>query len=173
VEDAGQAFHILPDGIDLGLGRYAWSGNFQGGRCTVRNPEGEYFHLDLAERPAYPERFAYAGDFREGMAVVQAPGGLHFHILEDGRPLNGRRFLDLDVFHKGYARARDEGGWHHVDLDGMPLYSCRFAAVEPIYNGQARVETLDGALKVIDEDGVTVRQLRWATRPWAAGFVDR
>jgi hypothetical protein len=160
VEDASGAFHLRPDGTELSAERYAWCGNFQDGRCTVRTKEGRYFHVDREGGPAYPERYAYAGDFRDGLAVVQEASGLHLHIHRDGRPLNGRRFLDLDVFHKSYARARDERGWHHVDTLGEPLYARRFAAVEPFYNGQARVECEDGALLVIDERGDVLRELR-------------
>jgi hypothetical protein len=160
VVDASGAFHLRPDGTELSTERYAWCGNFQDGRCTVRTGEGHYFHVDREGGPAYPERYAYAGDFRDGLAVVQDTAGLHLHIHKDGRPLNGRRFLDLDVFHKGYARARDERGWHHVDTQGEPLYARRFTAVEPFYNGQARVECEDGSLLVIDERGDVVRELR-------------
>lgn len=160
VVDGSGAFHLRPDGTELSPERYAWCGNFQGGRCTVRTEKGHYFHVDREGRPAYAERYAYAGDFRDGLAVVQESSGKHLHIHEDGRPLNGRRFLDLDVFHKGYARARDERGWHHVDTSGEPLYARRFSMVEPFYNGQARVENEDGALLVIDERGDVLLELR-------------
>jgi hypothetical protein len=69
-------------------------------------------------------------------------------------------FVDLDVFHKGLARARDEGGWTHVEATGRPISARRFANVEPFYNGQPRVETLDGGLEVIDEDGTTIVRVR-------------
>lgn len=160
VEDASGAYHLRPDATELTPERYAWCGNFQGGRCTVRMRHGLYFHLDREGRPAYPERYNYAGDYRDGVAVVQEESGLHLHVDTDGRPLNERRFLDLDVFHKGFARARDERGWHHVDRLGEPLYAHRFAMVEPFYNGQARVEREDGSLVVIDEQGQPVRELR-------------
>ncbi|MEZ4226804.1 MAG: hypothetical protein R3B13_38030 [Polyangiaceae bacterium] len=68
------------------------------------------------------------------------------------------------MFHKGFARARDEHGWTHVDAQGCPAYSRRFQAVEPFYNGQARVERFDGGLEVIDEGGVTLVELRGGTR---------
>ena len=74
--------------------------------------------------------------------------------------MHGVRFLDLDVFHKGCARARDEDGWTHIDATGRPLYARRFAAVEPFYNGQARIERFDGGLEVIDEAGCRVVELR-------------
>jgi hypothetical protein len=171
VEEAGRAFHILPDGTDLGPERYAWCGNFQGRRCTVRGVGGEYFHVDLTGKPLYPERHAYAGDFREGIAVVQEQTGYHMHIGGDGRPLNGRRFLDLDVFHKGYARARDACGWHHVNREGEPAYACRFAAAEPFYNGQSRVEREDGALEIIDERGITVCRLPQPVEPASGPYA--
>lgn len=156
--------HILPDGRQLYPGRYSWCGNFQGGRCAIRRSDGSYLHITLDGGPAYSQRYRYAGDFRDGLAVTQRADGRHSHIDCRGGLLHGRWFLDLDVYHKGYARARDDAGWCHVDLMGMPLYQHRFRAVEPFYNGQARVEGFDGSLSVIDETGKTVLQLRPALR---------
>ena len=153
-------FHILPDGTPLYAERYAWCGNFQEERCPVRLPDRSYFHVTAEGAPAYGERYRYAGDFRDGFAVVQRGDGKHSHIDPWGNLVHGRWFLDLDVFHKNRARARDERGWHHVDLRGKPLYDSRFGNVEPFYNGQARVEGLDGSLSVIDEAGETLLQLR-------------
>ena len=153
-------YHILPDGGLLQEARFAWCGNYQDGRCSVRDDNGDYFHLTADGAPAYPERHRYAGDFRDGIAVVQRADGRHSHIAASGNLLHGRWFLNLDVYHKGHARARDGGGWCHVDMEGEPLYHRRFGAVEPFYNGQARVEGFDGALTVIDESGRTVLDLR-------------
>ena len=63
-------------------------------------------------------------------------------------------------FTRGFARARDEDGWMHIDRRGRPAYARRFQAVEPFYNGQARVERFDGALEVIDEGGATLVEIR-------------
>lgn len=152
--------HITVEGRDAYGERYSWCGNFQGGRCTVRELGGAYSHIAPDGRPVYPERWRYAGDYRGGIAVVQAADGRSTHIDRDGRALHRRWFVDLDVFHKGLARARDEDGWTHVDKKGYAVYSRRFAAVEPFYNGQARVERFDGALDVIDESGTTLVELR-------------
>jgi hypothetical protein len=160
VVGAGGWHHITPEGQDAYVERYAWCGNFQGGRCTVRESSGTYLHITADGPPAYVERWRYAGDHRDGIAVVQAADGRSSHIDRDGRVLHGRWFVDLDVFHKGFARARDEDGWTHIDRSGRPAYARRFAAVEPFYNGQARVERFDGALEVIDESGVTIIELR-------------
>ncbi len=160
VEAADGWQHILPDGTDLGPERYAWCGNFQGGRCAVRDRDGHYLHLRPDGSPAYSSRWRYAGDFRDGHGVVQAMDGRSTHIDCDGRPAHGRWFLDLDVFHKGFACARDESGWMHMDTSGRPVYLRRFARVEPFYNGQARVEQGDGRRLVIDERGATVVELR-------------
>lgn len=154
--------HIHPDGRDLTGERYAWCGNFQEGRCTVRDTENWYQHIDASGRPAYQRRYRYAGDFREGIAVVQRQDGRSSHVDEVGRLIHGVHYLDLDVFHKGFARARDDRGWMHVDRSGRPIYAHRFASVEPFYNGQARVETDDGALMIIDERGDRVLELRSA-----------
>jgi len=162
---AADGWHpITPDGEALTPGRYAWCGNFQGGRCPVRDQAGYYHHLTPAGAAAYPQRWRYAGDFRDGIAVVQGEDGRATHIDPAGNPLHPHWFLDLDVFHKGFARARDERGWLHIDRQGKALYSRRFAAVEPFYNGQARVENFDGSLEVIDETGTTQVVLRAALR---------
>ena len=160
VHSADGWFHILPDGSFLYSERYAWCGNFQEGRCPVRLPDGRYFHIDEDGTHAYSGRHRYAGDFKEGYAVVQRDDGRHSHIDKSGALLHGRWFLDLDVFHKDFARARDEQGWHHVDARGQPLYRNRYRNVEPFYNGQARVEGIDGSLSVIGETGETLVKLR-------------
>jgi hypothetical protein len=156
--------HILPDGRELSPARFAWCGNFQNGRCAVRERSGRYLHIDAKGRPISTERWRYAGDFRDGAAVVQADDGRSTHIDRAGRMVHGRWFWDLDVFHKGHARAQDDRGWTHVDQLGRPLSSRRFAMVEPFYNGQARVERFDGGLEVIDHAGTTVVELRPARR---------
>lgn len=156
--------HITPDGRALTADRYAWCGNFQGGRCSLRRADGRYLHVDLEGAPVSRMTWRYAGDYREGAAVVQADDGRSSHVDIRGELLHGRWFLDLDAFHKSFARARDARGWHHVDLTGRALYDRRFAAVEPFYNGQARVERADGGLEVIDESGGRVVELRAALR---------
>ena len=157
-------FHILSDGSPLYEERYEWCGNFQEGRCTVRLPDGEYFHIAVDGTSAYRERYRYVGDFKDGHAVVQREDGKHTHIDASGNLLHGRWFHDLDVFHKRFARARDSRGWHHVDMTGEPLYEERFKNVEPFYNGQARVEGLDGSLSVINESGQTLLELRGSSQ---------
>lgn len=152
--------HIRSDGSMLYSERYSWCGNFQERRCAVRTQEGEYLHLTESGRPAYPTAYAYAGDFRDGLAVVQSREGRSTHVDREGSFLHGCWYLDLDVFHKGLARARDEGGWMHIGEAGAALYARRFAAVEPFYNGQARVERHDGGLEVIDERGNPLIELR-------------
>jgi|JI10StandDraft_1071094.scaffolds.fasta_scaffold00495_4 broad specificity phosphatase PhoE len=153
-------FHVRPDGRPQSALRFAWCGNYQGGRCVVRTRDGRYFHLGSDGTPAYHHRWRYAGDYRDGAAVVQGEDGRHTHIDDAGSILHGRWFVDLDVFHKGFARARDEAGWTHVGPDGLPRYERRFAGVEPFYNGQARVERFDGGLEVIDERGEAIVELR-------------
>lgn len=152
--------HIDAAGRDAYNARYAWCGNFQQGRCTVRNHGGAYHHITADGAAAYPARWRYAGDYRDGIAVVQAANGYSTHIDHDGAMVHGAWFVDLDVYHKGFARARDEDGWTHVDRQGRPVYQRRFRSVEPFYNGQARVERFDGALEVIDERGVPRVELR-------------
>ena len=52
----------------------------------------------------------------------------------------------------------------HIDEAGHPLYTRRFVAVEPFYNGQARVERFDGGIEVIDETGRSVVKPRPPSR---------
>lgn len=160
VQETDGWHHIHLDGRDLSSERYAWCGNFQGGRCTVRGRDGLYHHIDAGGRAAYSQRYRYAGDFRDGVAVVQGEDGLSSHIDERGRPVHQSSYLDLDVFHKRLARAKDEGGWMHVSESGRPLYPRRFSMVEPFYNGQARVERRDGGLEIISERGDCILELR-------------
>lgn len=152
--------HILPTGEAAFAASWAWCGNFQGGRCPVREEDGRYLHIDTGGESVYRARWRYAGDYRDGIAVVQGEDGRSTHVDTFGALIHGRWFLDLDVFHKAFARARDEGGWMHVDAVGTPIYERRFAAVEPFYNGQARVERFDGGLEVVDEQGRTQVTLR-------------
>ena len=164
--------HVRPDGTDLYRARYVWCGNFQNGRCAVREAGGAYLHLTPEGVSAYGARWRYAGDFRDGIAVVQGDDGHSTHIDPQGVQIHGAWFLDLDVFHKGAARARDEDGWTHIDVSGRPLYRRRFAAVEPFYNGQARVKRHDGGLEVIDEAGASVVELRPALKSEFAALSD-
>ena len=146
--------HVRPDGSTLSSLRFAWCGNFQGGRCAVREASGEYLHLGTTGAPAYRERYRYVGDFREGRAVVLCGRrNLCTHVDGDGRLVHGRWFIDLDVFHKGFARARDSDGWFHVDARGVAAYPERYAAVEPFYNGTALAQTRHGARILIGPDG--------------------
>lgn len=155
--------HITVDGQDAYTERYLWCGNYQDGRCTVRESNDRYLHINAAGRPVYIERWRYAGDYRDGVAVVQADNGRSTHIDLAGRKVHDRWFLDLDVYHKGFARARDETGWTHISPIGVPAYVRRFSNVEPFYNGQARVERFDGGLEIINEAGSTIVELRPAS----------
>jgi hypothetical protein len=156
--------HVRPDGQPVSAERWAWAGNYQGGRCTVRDRAGRYRHLDERGYTAYEGSFRYVGDFRDGIAVVQRDDGYSTHVDRLGEEVHGQWFVDLDVFHKGFARARGEDGWMHVDRLGHPVYRRRFAAVEPFYNGQARVERDDGGIEVVDEQGQTLVEVRSARR---------
>lgn len=153
-------FHIGIHGSPLYAQTYLWCGNYQSGYALVCDCNNRYFHIDKHGKKAYAQTWSYAGDFKEGYAVVQNDQGLHSHIKKDGQLLHETWYIDLDVFHKGLARAKDEQGWAHVTTLGFFAYHRRFANVEPFYNGFARVETFDGQLEIIDEQGDTVRVLR-------------
>lgn len=152
--------HIDASAKEIYSQRYAWCGNFQETRCTVRQHNGLYCHIDELGAEVSDTHWRYAGDYRDGLAVVQAEDGKSTHVDLQGRPTHGHWFLDLDVYHKGFARARDDAGWMHIDSNGAALYRKRFAAVEPFYNGQARVECFDGGREIISEAGKTLITLR-------------
>lgn len=148
--------HIRPDGSFASSARFAWCGNYQEGRCTVRDGDGLFLHLDLEGAPVGTERHLYAGDFRDGLAVVRGRSdGLCTHVDRWGQETHRARFLDLDVFHKGFARARDAAGWFHIGLDGRAAYDLRFENVEPFYNGIALVWTWAGERLLVDRSGAT------------------
>lgn len=157
-------FHIDRNGAAVYPVRWAWCGNFQGARCTVRDAAGRYGHITPDGVVVAGLQWRYAGDYRDGIAVVQADDGRSTHIDPTGEFIHAAWFEDLDVFHKGFARARDAAGWTHVHMRGNPVYARRFANVEPFYNGQARVERFDGGLEVIDEQGRCLVVLRAGKR---------
>ncbi len=148
--------HLNEEGQPVYQNYYSWCGNYQHDICTVRNPAHQYFHIDLAGQPLYPQRYKYAGDFRNGYACVRNKKGLFTHISPNGQHRHGKFYRNLGVYHKGYATAKDEKGWCHINESGLPVYPHRFMYLEPFYNGQALVTTLEGTLVVIDEQGVIV-----------------
>lgn len=148
--------HIRPDGSFANSARFAWCGNYQEGRCSVRDGDGLFLHLDLEGVAIGARRHLYAGDFRDGLAVVRGRSdGLCTHVDRSGAETHRARFLDLDVFHKGLARARDAAGWFHIGLDGRAVYDLRFESVEPFYNGTAHVWTWAGERLLVDRSGAT------------------
>jgi len=148
--------HVDSSGAPAYAERFVWVGNYQENLCAVQTTEG-FFHIDLSGRKAYDQVHAYVGDFRDGVAVATSHvDGLCRHIRHDGTLLHPHAFEDLDVFHKGYARAKDARGWHHVDARGQACYIERYAAVEPFYNGIARVNASNGLRFRIDPKGITV-----------------
>lgn len=159
VESGSGWTHILPTGTPAYGTRYGWLGNFQEGRCVAATRDGSYLHISPSGSPAYDRTYRYVGDFREGAAVVTLEDGGLTHIAPDGSVVHPGRFEDLDVFHKGFAKAKDTRGWFHIDRTGKELYAERYAAVEPFYNGRARVQLRDGGRMLIDERGSPIYRL--------------
>jgi hypothetical protein len=146
-------FHIIENGKRANNESFAWTGNYQENLCTVRDFENHYFHIDLDGNRVYSESYLYAGDFKDGFACVKKSNGFYIHIDSKGQKLHEKEFLDLGIFHKNFATAKDENGWHHIDKQGKELYSERYAAIEPFYNGFALVTCFDSSKIVIDENG--------------------
>jgi hypothetical protein len=160
VKLAKEWFHIRIDGLPAYSQRYVFVGNYQNDIAVVCDHDGYYFHIDKQGFHLYDAKWRYCGDFREGIAVIQAINGYSSHIDSNGLYLHDQWYDDLDVYHKGFARAKDKAGWHHINKAGKSIYPQRYASVEAFYNGCSRVETLDGALLVIDECGEVLRELR-------------
>lgn len=148
-----QWFHIDEKGKSIYSERYEWAGNYQENLCTVRDTNHHYFHIDLKGKKVYLQNYLYAGDFKDGYACVKCHDGLFRHINNKGEYLNNKGFLDLGVFHKGFATAKDEKGWFHINKQGNPLYTQRYALIEPFYNGFALVTTYDNQKLIINEKG--------------------
>jgi len=153
VSDSQGWFHIDPTGTVIYSERYRWTGNFQEGRCVVRNTEGEYFHIDRSGSPVYAERYRYVGDFKYGIAVVFTGNSRSSHIDKNGNLIHGKWYRECGIYHKGLATACDERGCLHIDKKGNPAYEERYAWVEPFYNGCALCRTNDGELVTRSEDG--------------------
>ena len=152
--------HIDDKGARVYDEKFAWAGNFQEDKCTVRSIIGCYFHIDAMGRRVYEEVYSYAGDFKDGVACVRLHSGFFIHIDGCGAPINDKHFLDLGVFHKNYATAKDERGWHHIDKAGDALYRERYQLVEPFYNGFALATNFEGSKVVIGEAGEIVHEIR-------------
>ena len=146
-------FHINELGKQVYSNSFRWTGNYQENLCAVRDSNNQYFHIDLNGQDVYSEKFIYAGDFKDGFACVKKADGFYKHIDTRGNFINDIDFLDLGIFHKNYATAKDEGGWHHIDKQGMELYSQRYSAIEPFYNGFALVTQFSLEKVIIDERG--------------------
>jgi hypothetical protein len=151
--------HVDSAGHVAYTARYEWVGNFQEGHCVAEDFDHRFFHIDPLGRPAYFTRYRYVGDFRDGVAVATLGRGRFAHIRHDGSRLNRRTFRDLAGPHKGVAEARDYRGWYHVDRFGRELYSARFTAIEPFYNGRARALLSSGSRVLIDEQGKVILRL--------------
>lgn len=50
--------HLTRKGIPAYEVYNLWAGNYQS-ICAVKNPEQEFFHIDLEGNPIYPERYTY------------------------------------------------------------------------------------------------------------------
>jgi|APSaa5957512622_1039677.scaffolds.fasta_scaffold28305_2 shikimate kinase len=151
-------FHILPNGERAYSSNYSWCGNYQHEKCSIRDKDGNYFHIDLAGAPIYNEKYLYVGDYREGFSVVKTQLGCT-HIDAKGRLLHGEFYRDLGVYHKGFATARDNFGWLHIDKKGRSLYTQHYKLVEPFYNGLAYCEQLDGKKVRINPMGDSVEKI--------------
>lgn len=146
-------FHLTETGKAAYNQTYHWTGNFQENLCPVRDEHDQYFHIDLHGNRIYRENYVYCGDFKDGIACVKMENGFYRHINKNGDSLNHKSFCDLGVFHKSFATAKDENGWFHIDKKGNELYTHRFLAIEPFYNGFALVTRFDNQKLIINEHG--------------------
>ncbi len=147
------SFHIDTNGNPIYKSKYNWCGNFQEGRCAIRDKDNSYFHIDKQGKQPYQETYSYVGDYKYGFACVMNNQQLFTHIDKQGKKLHNKWFLDLGVYHKGFATARNEEGWFHINFKGERIYQHTFAQIEPFYNNLAFCETQDGQKCVISEFG--------------------
>jgi len=159
VMDESGWHHINLEGKSLYNKRHEWVGNFQEGRCAVRDTFGNYFHIKENGTPAYNEKYKYVGDFKYGIAVVYNNEGLAKHIDKDGIYLHKKTFKELGVYHKGFAIAKENSGAFHINKTGEPLYNERYKWVEPFYNGFSFVCDFYDRKYVIDEGGNIVHSV--------------
>lgn len=171
VETKEGSFHILPSGKSLYDSHYLWCGNYQEGRCVVKENHQHFFHIDLNGKPIYSEKYIYAGDFKDGYAVITTTKG-STHINKNGHLTHKKFFDDLDVFHKGFARAKDRQGWFHINQEGYSIYPQRYLELEPFYNGIARAKEKNGAIVLINENGTIVNSLLKAPKNSAPDFIN-
>ncbi len=155
----GNWLHLNEKGEHAYSNVFSWAGNYQENICTVRDDKNGYFHIDLHGNRIYSESHTYCGDFKDGYACVKKSSGLWCHININGNSLNKIEFLDLGIFHKNYATAMDNAGWHHIDKSGIELYSQRYLAVEPFYNGLALVTKFNYQKIIINENGNQVLEV--------------
>jgi hypothetical protein len=148
-----KCYHMTETGKRAYDETYNWTGNYQENLCSVRDGENRYHHIDLDGEKIYKDSFVYCGDYKDGYACVKTDSGLYKHIDDEGNFLNDKAFLDLGIFHKNFATARDENGWFHINKSGEEIYSRRYMAVEPFYNGFALVTEVDKTKLIIDEQG--------------------
>ncbi|MGB0522611.1 MAG: hypothetical protein ACPGJS_06610 [Flammeovirgaceae bacterium] len=146
-------FHINEVGKSIYTHHYAWVGNYQDELCTVSDNQNNYFHIKLNGDRIYSENYIYAGDFKDRVACVKSHDGFYRHIDCFGKLLHNQEFVDLGVFHKGFATAKDRTGWFHINRNGRAIYSDRYLAVEPFYNGFAVVTLFNHEKIIINEKG--------------------
>lgn len=155
----GKCIHLTEKGIKAYSASFLWCGNYQENLCPVRDNDNKYFHIDLTGKKIYTPTFAYVGDYKDGIACVKTAKGFYKFIDITGNFINDKKFGDLGIFHKNFATAKDKNGWHHIDKNGNELYTQRFLAVEPFYNGFAVVDTFENKKQIIDESGKIILEL--------------
>jgi hypothetical protein len=84
------------------------------------------------------------------------------HHTQDGRPLYEARFVEVLKFHApGLAPALADDGAMHIDLNGHPAYTERFARTFGFYGGFAAVDSGDGWFH-IKPSGERAYEATWA-----------
>lgn len=159
VVDNSGWYHIGLNGKPKYEKRYEWVGNFQEGRCPVRDIGGDFFHIKKDGSLVYNEKYKYVGDYKYGFAVVYGYDGFARHIDKFGNFLHEKKFIELGIFHKGFATAKDNRGAFHINKNGDALYQERYKWIEPFYNGFALVGKHNREKLIIDEQGKTIHKI--------------
>lgn len=173
---SGQWYHIRASGEPLYSARWKWCGNYttvpptikdESGleclRCPVASQTengGEDFYLIDGRGVIRDGPFAYAGNYNShGECVVWLRDGSPKIIDSAGLSIYAGPWLDMQPPHKGVAAVKSKEGWRFIRRDGSHLNAMVYEAVEPFYNGRAKVRMMSSIHAVVNEDGTVILQL--------------
>eukprot|EP00041_Stephanoeca_diplocostata_P039527 m.1634234 g.1634234 ORF g.1634234 m.1634234 type:complete len:2281 (-) comp25413_c0_seq5:6626-13468(-) len=120
VDSNGRAFHVNIQGERAYTHNWKWCGNFQHGRCTVRDTSGLYYYIDHSGL-VLGGPYLYAGDAAsDGTSIVRRLADGRCQYLDTSCSVMSKAsFLSVGPFHKRIAVVSDTQGKHHVHFDDV------------------------------------------------------